>query len=529
MSRSVFVSAVFCNNTNMYRRVRWLLTLATCLILMIPLAVSAEESYQPALFTPDSSGGIPLSITRFIDLVINRNQQLQSQQADQIIKMEGVKAARAIFEPALVGSYSHQFNREQNSTTDFFSRGGTETYQQEADKYALEVEGLVHTGAQYKVGVAWSETEDSINESVEEYRPLAYVNLTQPLLKNAGIKTTTTQIRIAQADTDLALQSYRQELLNVVGRATVIYWDLYLAQKKVAMRTESVQVANRILEDNRARYRTGKMAEIEVLEAEAGLALRKALEVEARKTYVAAMNDVLTLFAEHAVGYDADIIAIDPLVLESGTYSYQDSIGRAFKLRPEYLATHTKLSQEDIRLAYAKNQRWPELDLKASLGLNGLDNDQSDAWANLESKDYYSWSVGVEFRIPLFGDQKSSSEMAQVKQRKRKVLLEMKAIEVALANAVETTIYSIQSATEQARYSSSVAEFNSRLLEIELVRLKAGKSNSRMVLEKEEDFRSAREAELEALVNQKKAILELEMAEGSLLSRYHKDVLEEGV
>ncbi|MCK4536286.1 MAG: TolC family protein, partial [Desulfuromonadales bacterium] len=486
----------------------------------------AQEPDQLALAISDSSGSYPLSLTRFIDLVVEKNQQLQSRDADLIIKKEGVNVARAIFEPALVGSYSHQFNREQNSSTDFFSRGGQETYQQEADNYKLEVEGLVHTGAQFKVGVALSETEDSINESVVEYRPLAYVNLTQPLLKNAGIKTTSTQIRIAEADADLGLQSYRQELLNVVGRATVIYWDLHLAQEKVAMRTESVQVANRILEDNRARYRTGKMAEIEVLEAEAGVALRKALEIEARKTYVAAMNDVLTLFAEHAATYDANIVAIDPLVLENGTYSYQGSIDRAFELRPEYLATHTKLSQEDIRLAYARNQRWPELDLKASYGLNGLNTDSSRAWANLEDDEYHSWSVGLEFRVPLFGDQKSASEMAQVKQRKRKALLEMKAIEVALANAVNTTIRNIQSATEQARYSASVAGFNSRLLEIELVRLKAGKSNSRMVLEKEEDFRSAKEAELEALISQKKAILELEMAEGSLLSRYHKDVTE---
>jgi outer membrane protein TolC len=143
--------------------------------------------------------------------------------------------------------------------------------------------------------------------------------------------------------------------------------------------------------------------------------------------------------------------------------------------------------------------------------------------------EYHSWSVGVEFRVPIFGDWKGTSEVAQVKQRKRKAILEMKAIEVALANAVDTTIQNIESATEQAKHSASVAKFNERLLEIELVRLKAGKSNSRMVLEKEEDFRSAKEAELEALVSQKKALLELEMAEGSLLSRYNKDVLKEGL
>ena len=337
------------------------------------------------------------------------------------------------------------------------------------------------------------------------------------------------QIRIAEGDAGLAFQSYRQELLNTVGRATITYWDLLLAQEKVAMRAESVKVANQILEDNRARFKTGKMAEIEVLEAESGVALRKALELESQKQYVIAKNDALTMFAAHAVAYDADILANEPLSLENPAYNYMNSISRAFEFRPEYLATHVKLSQEDIRLAYAENQRWPELDLKASYGLNGLDLDRSGAWDNMTDDDYYSWSVGLELRIPLFGDEKSTAELAQVKQRKRKAILEMKAIEVALANAVSTTITNIKNATEQAEYSASVADFNRRLLEIELVMLDAGKSNSRLVLEKEEDSRAAKEAALEALISQKRAILELEMAEGSLLSKYHKDVMEGGL
>ena len=503
-----------------------MLVLLVSLTLLASGKSLAQEPYQLALSKTDTSESYPLSLTKFIDLVVERNQQVQSRDADFEIKKEGITVASSIYEPALVGSYNHLYNNEQNDAAQFASRGFQEEYEQEADSYKLEVEGLVITGGEYRAGLASNETEDSIADIGTQYRQLAYINLTQPLLKNAWIEATDTPVRLAEGDADLAFQSYRQELLNVVGRATVVYWDLFMAQEKVAMRAESVQVAKQILEDNRARFRTGKMAEIEVLEAESGVALRKALELESQKQYVVAMNDALTLFAEHGVAYVANIAASEPLILENGTYDYQSSISSAFELRPEYLATHTRLSQENIRLAYAENQRWPELDLKASYGLNGLDTDRSGAWDNMVDDEYYSWSVGFEFRVPLFGDEKSTGELAQVQQRKRKALLEMKAIEVALANAVNTTIRNIKSTTEQAKYSASVADFNSRLLEIELVRLDAGKSNSRLVLEKEEDSRAAKEAALEALVSQKRAILELEMAEGSLLSRHHKDVME---
>lgn len=525
MNRSVFFPAKSIFSDVITRRITSILTIITCIVMLAPVHAWAQSFYQLALPKDNSVDNFPLSLSQFIDLVVERNQQLQSKYADLEIRKEGVKGASAIFEPVLVSSYSHLYNNEQNDSAQFASRGFTETYEQKVDNYKVEVEGLLATGGQVTVGTALNVSEDDLSDNKSQYRQLAYVNLKQPLLKNAGIDTTNTKIRIAEGDVGLALQSYRQEMLNLVGRASIIYWELSLAQQQLAMRAESVEVAKRILEDNRARFETGKMAEIEVLEAEAGVALRKALEVEAHKKYVEAKNDALTLFAEHSVAYDAVISAIDPLELEKGTHNYQNSISKAFKYRPEYLATQMKLSQEKIRLAYAENQRWPELDLKGSYGLNGLESDWSDAWDKMEDDDYYSWSVGLELRVPLFGDKKSASEMAQVKQSKRKALLEMKAIEVALANTVNTTIQNIQSATEQAAYSTQVAEFNKRLLDIELIRLDAGKSNSRLVLEIEEDYRIAKEAEVEALVTQKKALIELEMAEGSLLSRFRKDVM----
>ena len=39
-----------------------------------------------------------------------------------------------------------------------------------------------------------------------------------------------------------------------------------------------------------------------------------------------------------------------------------------------------KVRQEELRVAYAKNQRLPQLDLKASYGLNGLGSTPGESW-----------------------------------------------------------------------------------------------------------------------------------------------------
>ena len=61
---------------------------------------------------------------------------------------------------------------------------------------------------------------------------------------------------------------------------------------------------------------------------------------------------------------------------------------------------------------------------------------------------------------------------------------------------------------------------------MELARLDAGKSDSRSVLEKEESLNKAIDAKLESMIEYKRALLELEIAEGSLLVSHGIEFME---
>ena len=102
----------------------------------------------------------------------------------------------------------------------------------------------------------------------------------------------------------------------------------------------------------------------------------------------------------------------------------------------------------------------------------------------------------------------------------------MKAVEVAMANAINTAIRSVHSAREQVKQYASAVDFNTRLLDAEAAKFRAGKSNSRLLLEKEENLIRAKEAELDALVNYEKVIVQLELAQGSLLLSNGIEIME---
>src|SRR5206468_3835220 len=103
-------------------------------------------------------------------------------------------------------------------------------------------------------------------------------------------------VRLAALGSDIAFQDYRRQMMIIVSTAEASYWSLYLAQEQVRFFQESVATAEKILNDNRARVQAGKSSELEVLEAQAGLALRRSKLSEAEEKLYEAINKVLTLY-----------------------------------------------------------------------------------------------------------------------------------------------------------------------------------------------------------------------------------------
>jgi outer membrane protein TolC len=487
------------------------------------------KSQTDSLYSPEKVG---LNLEEFVRLVQENNEQISYQDAELAISREAVRGAKAIFEPAFVSSYQYQDDNRKNTLQEMVSQGFTETFWEKSHSYQAAVEGMVPTGAKVRFGYTAKDFKNSVDEKYgleSESQTFIGVSITQPLLKGGGIKVSQAGIRVAQTDADIAFQTYRGQMMKVIAEAITAYWDLYLAREKYKIRKESAQNAEKIVNDNAVRVKTGKMAETEVMEAMAGLALRRSQVSEARQAINAAANNVRTYLSSSAGDANIEIEPTEPRQVTNVPLDYVESLSRSFKLRSEYIASRKKMEREDIRLVFAKNQTWPQLDLKGSYNLNGLANNSGKAWDDAMSRDFSTWFVGIELRIPLGGDKKSRSELEATRQRKRQALLEFKAVEVSLANAVDTAVKNVHAVRDQVRQLADMMEMNRRLLDAETARFKAGKSNTRNLLEREEELNRAREAEFESLMKHKKALLQLDFAEGALLLKYGIEMMEAGL
>jgi outer membrane protein TolC len=482
--------------------------------------------------SPESKVGAVkrLSLSELIQRVVAQNQQIQIQEAQWGIKQAEEAGTHAIFEPEFVTSAEYEDNSQKNTVQEAINRLGEEVYTERNWDYNLSLEGLVPTGGKVSLDYELRDLSNSVTKSVadedNEYQMYLGLNLRQPLLKNAGIGTTKTAIHVAQSESHASFQEYRQEMMRKVSEAASVYWDFYQTQENLILLRESVRIAEKILIDNRQRHRTGKMAQTEVLEAMAGVASRKTLSSEAQHEHREAANRLSKVLSVPPSQKGLRFEATDKPVVDNLDFDDQAILKRAFELQPAYLEARERLNKADIKLAYAKNQRWPELDLIASYGYNGLDFSRGGSWDQIKNGDFETWSVGVEFRVPIGGGVKSRSELRKAQLEIKSQLLVLKDIEVIVTNNIDTALHQIASADEQRQYAEGIVELRKRLLDAELARLNAGKSSTRLILEKEDDYRNAKEFALKNNVELQTALIELELTGGTILLNHNIEILD---
>ncbi len=471
-----------------------------------------------------------LSLSELIQRVVVQNQQIKIQKAQWDIKQAEEAGTHAIFEPEFVTAAEYEDNRQKNTPQESLNRLGEDVYKERNWDYSFALEGLVPTGGKLSLDYDLRDLSNSVTKSLtdedDEYQMFLGLNLRQPLLKNAGIGTTKTAIRVAQSESQVSFQEYRQEMMRTISKATAGYWDFYQAQENLKLIQESVRIADKILIDNRQRHRTGKMAKTEVLEAMAGVDSRRALSSEAQHEHRDAANRLSKVLSMAPTQGSVRLEATDKPVVDKLDFDDQAIAQRAFELQPEYLEARQRLKKADIKLSFAKNQRWPELDLIASYGFNGLDFSRSESWDQIENGDFNSWSVGIEFRLPIGGGIKSRSELKKAQLEIKSQLLALKDIEVIMTNNIDTALHHIASAEEQRRYADGIVELRKRLLDAELARLNAGKSSTRLILEKEDDYRNAKQFALKNRVELQTALIELELAGGTILLKHGVEIMD---
>jgi HAE1 family hydrophobic/amphiphilic exporter-1 len=138
------------------------------------------------------------------------------------------------------------------------------------------------------------------------------------------------------------------------------------------------------------------------------------------------------------------------------------------------------------------------------------------AYKTVFSESYRTWSVQLQFTIPL-GNKSADAAIAQRSIEKRQELMRRKQTEQTIQVDVRNAVQQIETRKKQVETAGASKRFSQERLDGEVKRFDAGLSQGYLVLQRQNELAQAEYQELQALINYKRAIINLQKAMYTLL------------
>jgi len=371
--------------------------------------------------------------------------------------------------------------------------------------------------------------------------------ITQPLLQGFGKSLNTRFIRIARNSRKVADLVFRQQVIDTVAGITRLYTDLVSLNEDVTVKRQSLQLAERLYEDNQNQVEQGTQAPIEVTRANAALAASRQALITAEGLVRQQELIVKTTLTRGGLANPAllaaHIIPTDSLEVpeQESAESLEDQVRAAIQNRPDLAGAGLQVENTEISLKGSLDALRPQLDLVGTVqnsglagSLNPLATTSSQgltvggygtALGQLFRRDYPTYAVGVQLNLPLrnrVAQADAIRDELQVRQAqvRRQQLEDQVRLEVADA---EQSLLQARAAYEAAVEATRLQE---QSVNVEQQTFDVGLSTNLQLIQYQTYLAQARSTEVASRGAYVKAKIALERAMGSILDDHHVTIDE---
>lgn len=360
----------------------------------------------------------------------------------------------------------------------------------------------------------------------------------QPLLRGFRLDATRAQLRITRLNQEVSELQLKATITNTLATVRNAYWDLLYAKQFVAVARRSLELAEKLVADNKLRVELGTMAPIDVVQAEAEAAVRRQTLTQAEAAWRLAELALKRLIVSGTDDplWQAEIEPVDRPTFAPEPIDVEAAIRRALAERTDLEQARRQLASNDVTVRQLVNQTLPALDVTATFGLTGLGGTQFerrglggaisavipggylDALRNLKNLDAPNWNVSLNLSVPL-GTSAAEASVARARLQLQQTQAELKAMELQVATEVTNAALQVQSNLRRVEAATAARELAEKRLEAEQSKFEVGMSTNFFVVQAQRDLADAQTAELRALLDYRKSLVEFERVQQTALSR----------
>ena len=500
----------------MISRHRFLLALIT--VCGLPALAVAQVPAQSAPTAASGPAASTLSLEECVARALDRNFDLQIQRVTTGQAREAVTIADSAFDPTLELSASTSTSQQPTvvSSIDGVSSAGLRNQSRDV---RAGVSQKLSTGATVSASASLDRGESNSRNLFINPAYTGDFNLSvrQPLLRGAGSEYSRAAFRRAELGVDRANLDLKGSVLVVVRNVEAAYYNLVFARQQRGVRQLSLELAQQLLEENRARRQTGVVTDLDVLQAEVGVANARRSLLLADQT-VQDREDALTaLIGQFEFNQTIGEVSFDKSAVPGVSFDFSYKLAR--ENQPALASSAIAIRQLEIDRETAKRNRMPSFDVGAGLGLNSREASLGNAATRTFNGDGYAWQVDLTLRVP-WAQREDNARLRLAQSNIVREQTRLQQLDQDLVVEVRSAVRAVETTRESVALSGMATRLSERQYELERARFNAGLSTSRRVLEAQDDLEVARVNELQSQVNLRIALAELQRLEGSSLTRF---------
>jgi outer membrane protein len=467
---------------------------------------------------------VNLTADEAVARALERNLTLASQRLTPRTFDFSIAATRAAYRPTLTSTYSANSRTTLPTTT---VEGGikvnTDTHTWNSGVRQNLPWGGGNVALNFDNDRAFTDRDNStFNPSFGSNLRAQY---TQPLLANFRIDNTRAQLLSQTIQQDIADLDLRATVASTVAQVRNAYWELAFAYQQVEAAQQSLDLAAKLVNDNKMRVEIGTMAPIDVVQAQAEEATRRQQLVNAQATL---RNTELALKQLIVGGTDdelwgATINPVDRPSPQPEAINLEGAVSNALQNRTDLASARKDIESANVTIRSLKNSALPQLDLVTTYQLQGrggtsIPRDPSipiirggyaDALRNIYQLDAPTWNLALTFSYPI-GQSAAEANLARQQIVLQQNQAQIKTTELQIATEVTGAALAVRNALEALQAAQASRELSERRLEAAQSKFEVGMATNFEVVQAQRDLNDARNSELRQLLNYRRALVDFE-------------------
>jgi outer membrane protein TolC len=493
---------------------------------------------RPTAPVTTSATNVELTLDEATARALERNLDIAVERLNPLIQDANIERIQAAYRPTVSSQVGHLY-RVQAPTRQL--NGGT-IVENDTSTYNTGLsQVLPWTGGD--VAIAFNNNKQVSTDTFSNFNPAFNTNfsatLTQPLLRDFWIDGTRQQLKVTAINREISDIQLKGTLATTVANVRNAYWELVFAVQAVDVARGSLDLADKLVQDNQARVEVGTLAPLDVVQSEAEAATRRQALAQAEATMRTSELSLKRLIVNGTDDplWRATLTPVDRPEFRSETLDVEAAVRKALSSRTDLEQARKTLDSNDVTMKFLRNQKLPALDAVANYGASGLGGTQyirgglgssqvletipggyGNAWRTLTGRDYPTWNFQVNFSYPL-GGSAADAVYARSRVQRNQTAAQLKALELQVATEVTNAALQVESSLksyEAAAVARSLAETR---LSAEQSRFEVGLSTNFFVVQAQRDLATAQNSELRALLNYRRAIVDYGRAQEAPATR----------